>query len=258
MDKIRVIRNISNPFNEAPVYYIDKTGTTMKLARDYCRMELKKSSLCSSLSGTVFMADLQTHGRGRIPGRIWQASKGKNLLFTLILSGADMGENPLPVVVGLGISRYLKNRHGISSSIKWPNDILVGGKKLSGIIIESGKNYYNIGIGININQINFPESIVSSATSVSLEKNQSFNIQAELESILKNLKAVLRSDSWNIEVNSMLYRVGEKISMSTGIPGHEKIITGIVKGVGSMGQLLLEDGSVINEIYSGELCTGIS
>lgn len=222
MDKIRVIKNISNPFNEASVYYIDKTETTMKLARDYCGMELKKGSLCSSLSGTVFMAASQTHGRGRIPGRIWQAAMGKNLLFTLILSGTDMGENPLPVVVGLGISNYLKNRHGINSAIKWPNDILVGGKKLSGIIIESGNNYYNIGIGININQNNFPESIVSSATSVSLEKNQSFNIQAELESILKHLKAVLRSDSWNIEVNSRLYRVGKKISMSTGIPGHEK------------------------------------
>ena len=247
MNEIKEIENISNPFNKAPVYYIEKTLSTMKLAEEYC------SSSIPVASGTVFMAGVQTAGRGRIPGRVWEASKDKNLLFTLILSGEEIGGNPLPIVVGLGISKYLEKHHQVKSTIKWPNDILVCGRKIAGVIIESKSNFFNIGIGLNINQKEFPDSIVSSATSLSIEKNKNFDLLSELELILKEIKEILVLGSWHKEITARLHNLGKEVSITTGIPGQEKTITGTIEGLGTAGQLLLRSEGSLLEIFSGEI-----
>ena len=247
MDEIKKITNISNPFNEAPVYYIDKTGSTMKLAEEHY------SSSVPISSGTVFLAGMQTAGRGRVPGRIWEAFRGQNLLFTLVLSGAEMGGNPLPIVVGLGISKYLEKHHQVKSTIKWPNDILIEGRKIAGIIIESRNNFFNIGIGVNINQTEFPDSLIRSATSLSIEKNKNFDLLSELELILSEIKEIVALDSWHKEISARLHNSGKEVSISTGIPGKEKTITGIVEGLGIAGQLLLKIEGTLLEIYSGEI-----
>lgn len=249
MDNFKKIENVSNPFNNAPVYYIDKINSTMKLAEEYC------SSFRSpgELSGTIFMAGRQTSGRGRIPGRIWEAPADQNLLFTLILSSSEMGKNPLPVIVGLGLAKYLEKNHFLKPHVKWPNDIYVNGRKIAGIIIESRKGFFNIGIGININQVKFSKSILDSATSLAVEKKKTFNLFLELELILSELKEVLSKCSWQDEINSRLYNVGNEVSVSTGIPGSEKVLTGFIKGVGPEGQLLLRHEGSLVEIFSGEI-----
>lgn len=249
MDEIRKVRNILNPFNKASVYYTPKTISTMKLAEEHCSL----SDPQFPLSGTVFMAGMQTAGRGRVPGRVWEALKDNNLLFTLILDRADTGGNPLPIVVGLGISKYLEKYHNIKSTIKWPNDIIVDGRKIAGIIIESGRNFFNIGIGININQKKFPDLLLRSATSLAIEKNLTFDLFSELELILHQLKETLIQNSWHNEISSRLYNPGDKVSISTGIPGQEKIITGIIEGIGTAGQLLLTSEGSLCEIFSGEI-----
>ena len=238
-----------NPFNNAPVYYIEETLSTMKLAEEYCSGP--KSPV--DLSGTVFMAGMQTAGRGRVPGRVWEAPKGKNLLFTLILSEAEMEKNPLPIVIGLGISKYLEKQHHIKSTIKWPNDIFVNGRKIAGIIIESRNNFFNIGIGVNINQEEFSTGLINSATSLAIEKKLTFDLFSELELILDEIKRILILKSWQEEITGKLHNPGKEVNISTGIPGQEKTITGIIEGIGSSGQLLLKSEGSLLEIYSGEI-----
>ena len=221
----------------------------MKLAEEYC----SSSVPLPPLAGTVFMAGMQTAGRGRVPGRRWEASEDKNLLFTLILSGAEMGGNPLPIVVGLGISKYLEKYHQVKTTIKWPNDILVRGRKIAGIIIESRNNFFNIGIGLNINQKKFPDVLLRSATSLAIEKNLTFDLFSELELILHQLKETLVRNSWQKEISSRLHNLGKEVSISTGIPEQEKTITGIIEGIGNAGQLLLKSEGTLREIYSGEI-----
>ena len=249
MHEIKKITEIQNPFTNAPVYYIEETLSTMKLAEEY-------SSNQQVLSGTVFSAGIQTGGRGRIPGRIWEAAKDKNLLFTLVLTKAEMGSSPLPIVVGLGISKYLENHHQLKPEIKWPNDIYINGRKIAGIIIESRKGLFNIGIGININQIEFSKTISATATSLSLERNRDFILVNELELILTELKKILILDSWQKEINDRLYNIGKEVSVSTGISGQEKIITGVIEGIGVVGQLLLRSEGKLIEIFSGEIGRG--
>ena len=246
MQELRKIDNITNPFNNAPVYYTDETPSTMKLAESF-------SSSSAPPNGTVISAGIQTAGRGRIPGRVWEASRDKNLLFTIILSKSDIGNIPLPIVAGLGISRYLENYHQLESKIKWPNDIFVQSRKISGIIIDSRKGLFNIGIGININQTKFTDSISGSATSLSILKNRSFDLFIELELILAELKAVLSSGKWQKDVTSRLYNIGKEVSIITGVPGQENIISGNIQGIGSGGQLILKNNGKLLEIFSGEI-----
>jgi BirA family transcriptional regulator, biotin operon repressor / biotin---[acetyl-CoA-carboxylase] ligase len=246
MYKIKKIAEIQNSFKNAPVYYIDETTSTMKLAEDYC-------SSNSTISGMVFIAGSQTAGRGRVPGRKWETVKDQNLLFTIVLSKADMGVNPLSVIVGLGIAEYLEKHHKIKPEIKWPNDILVNGRKIAGIIIESRKGLYNIGIGININQTEFLKSISETATSLSIEKNNKFDPILELQLILAELKEVLNINSWHNEISSRLFNIGKEVSVNTGIPGKEEIVIGVIEGIGSHGQLLIRSKGCLKEIYSGEM-----
>ena len=196
---------------------------------------------------------MQTAGRGRVPGRTWEAVQDKNLLFTLVLTKSEMVENSLPLAIGLGISKYLENHHQLEPEIKWPNDIYVHGKKIAGIIIESRKGLFNIGIGININQKEFSDSIVLLATSLSVEKNRDFILLEELELILIEIKDVLALDSWQKEITHRLHNIGKEVSVSTGIPGSEEIMTGIIEGIGLSGQLLLKNEEGLLEIYSGEV-----
>lgn len=246
MDQIRVIDTISNPFNNASVHYIEKTLSTMKLAEEYCSSSVP-------IAGTVFMAGMQTAGRGRVPGRVWEASQGKNLLFTLVLSGEEMGGRPLPIVIGLGIAHYLERNHKLKPTVKWPNDILVEGRKMAGIVIESRNNFFNIGIGLNINQTEFSDSLIRSATSLSIKKNKNFNLLSELVLVLKEIKETLVLDSWHKDITARLHNLGKEVSVNTGIPGQEESITGIIEGIGSGGQLLLKSKGSLLEIYSGEI-----
>jgi len=244
--RFEVLTNILNPFNSAPVYYIDTVNSTMKLAEEYF-------SSNPFVSGSVFMAGMQTSGRGRVPGRTWQAGKDKNLLFTLVLKKSEMVKNPLPLAIGLGISKYLEKHHQLKPEIKWPNDIYINGKKIAGIIIESRQGLFNIGIGININQTEFSPSISKTATSLSIEKNNAFNLISELVFVLSELKIVLGNSSWQDEINSRLHNIGKEVSLNQGSPGQDKIITGVIEGIGTSGQLLLQTKGFLKEIYSGEI-----
>ncbi len=243
MPDFKRISEIINPFNNAPVFYIEQTFSTMKLAE-------KTDGI---VPGTVFLAGMQTAGRGRLPGRVWEGAKDKNLLFTLVLSGEKSGLQALPIKIGLGIALYLEKYHKLKPSVKWPNDIYIDDRKIAGIIIESRKGLYNIGIGININQTDFSKNIKSSATSLSIEKKINFNLYSELENVLIQLKKALLLDTWHKEISSRLFNIGKEVLLSIGTPGEEKKVKGFIEGIGTAGQLLLRKEGELLEIYSGEV-----
>lgn len=125
--------------------------------------------------GAVILADIQTAGRGQ-RGAEWQSKAGENLLMTLIIDTDNlsaMDQFVISEVTALSMVSFLR-KIGISSMIKWPNDILVREKKIAGVLIENqlqgayiGKSI--IGIGLNVNQLSFNEL---NATSIRSELNQ--------------------------------------------------------------------------------------
>ena len=120
-------------------------------------------------------------------------------------------------------------------------------------IIFKDHGCFYIGIGININQKEFPDLLLRTATSLAIEKNLTFGLFSELESILHQLKETLVHDLWNNEITARLHNFGKEVSINTGIPGQEEIITGIIEGIGTAGQLLLRGEGSLLEIFSGEI-----
>ena len=115
-------------------------------------------------SGDVFTADEQTAGRGRLDHK-WHSRAGANLMMSVVLdvAGAAIPEViTLPLVVGAAV------RRAIGGAIKWPNDILVAGRKIAGILCERHGESVIAGIGVNVNETRFPGDIADRATSLAL------------------------------------------------------------------------------------------
>lgn len=122
-------------------------------------------------SGTVVFSDYQTKGRGRFK-RKWVSPKGRDLLFSIVLRPAQIKANAASIVtqvVAMSIRDSLKEKLGVIAKIKKPNDLLVDGKKICGILVESSTNsnmieYMVVGVGLNVNSRY--KQLVRGATSV--------------------------------------------------------------------------------------------
>jgi BirA family biotin operon repressor/biotin-[acetyl-CoA-carboxylase] ligase len=143
--------------------YLTSTGSTM----DVARLEAESGGA----DGTIVIAEEQTAGRGRF-GRNWVSPGGKNLYFTLLLRPEARLMRPLSIVAPLAICRAIEGATALTPSIKWPNDVLLGGRKVSGVLIESeteggSAKFALVGIGVNVNfDIPADSEIASIATSV--------------------------------------------------------------------------------------------
>lgn len=244
---------VINAFN-APVYALHKTDSTMRDARLLAE--------CGVPDGTVVRSDFQTAGRGRIDGRIWESAAGKDLLCTVILR-----RRPVPgftLRVGLAVARTfdLFLPDGIRTAIKWPNDVLVSGKKLAGILCENSGSTLYVGTGFNIGSTSFPACLADKASSLALIAEQSGiplpEVQNMLEAYLEQLKEVLELETWHEDVGRKLYRKGELIVFLPGDPGYTAPVQGTIEGLGESGELLFRDAETgqLHRFFSGEFPFG--
>ncbi len=132
-------------------------------------------------NGSVIIANTQTNGRGR-RGNKWESKKGDSISFTILLRSEIEAEKAsgLTLVAAMAVASAMNNIEGIEAKIKWPNDIVVNGKKVVGILTEMSTdmeyvNYVVVGIGINANTEEFPEEIRDIATSLKLEVGEEIN-----------------------------------------------------------------------------------
>lgn len=148
------------------------------------------------MPGTVIITDHQTGGRGQA-GRSWVSEPGSNLTFSIIYDTSFLpvgAQYTLNMAVALGVSRAVQETLPESLvRIKWPNDILCGGKKVAGILIENsvrGNRLHHsiVGIGLNVNQSEFPG--LPSATSILLESG----VPADREAILATVCRAVEED----------------------------------------------------------------
>ncbi|MCA9249957.1 MAG: biotin--[acetyl-CoA-carboxylase] ligase [Phycisphaerales bacterium] len=160
------------------------------------------------LDGAVVVAEKQSQGRGR-RGNHWQCPAGAGLLCTVGLVDAvgAIDANLLSLVVPIALCEGVFNETGLRCEIKWPNDLVFRGRKLSGILIEAqttgtGNIRYAVGFGINCLQHrgHFEESIRDRATSLDLESESPINREAILASVLNALdRRLTHSESWTPE-----------------------------------------------------------
>lgn len=140
---------------------------------------------------TCVAAGRQTAGKGR-SGRVWHSESDENLYFSVVLDGLDSSQLlPMNIFAGYILSDTL--RHLVDAKVKWPNDMVVRGKKLAGILMEtsfSGGRLEKtvVGIGLNVNCRSFPEEISGIATSISLETGEVYEREKLLAAFMTNLE----------------------------------------------------------------------
>src|SRR5262245_13905869 len=120
--------------------------------------------------GAVVVTEIQERGRGR-QGRIWHASPGDGLAMSVVLR-LPLAPNrlpPLTLVAGVALAETVA-RHDVTPRLKWPNDILVNGKKLAGILTELGGDFVVVGVGVNLNAETLPDEIAAIATTLRRER----------------------------------------------------------------------------------------
>lgn len=170
-----------------PLYFITETDSTNRL--------LHNLAPGGTAPGTVLFTDYQNAGRGR-RGRQWDAPPGSGLLFSLLLPPYPIEKiSLLPIVTVVGVARAYERHLGVEPFIKWPNDLLLGGRKCGGILVEAEWNTKDtpqivVGIGLNVNQGEADFATLPSATSLRVQIGREVARAALFASLLEELERV--------------------------------------------------------------------
>lgn len=190
--------------------------------------------------GTVILAHFQTKGRGQRRSE-WQSEAGKNLTFSfaLPLQGFDPRAYYLiSMAIALGLNEGVSSLVSPISVIKWPNDILISKRKVAGMLIETVSNHAVCGIGLNVNQIKFS---YQAATSLRMESKKDFDRMEVLKILLHEINR-----EWEVlsqgDFRTMQQRFANSLfgmNQAMKLTSDDKSFTGIIKGVGADGKLIV-------------------
>jgi BirA family transcriptional regulator, biotin operon repressor / biotin---[acetyl-CoA-carboxylase] ligase len=179
--------------------------------------------------GTVVLAEEQTAGRGRF-GRVWYSERSTGI-YTSIILRPSLAPSAAPVITlmaGVAAREGIERATGLAPDIRWPNDLLLNGKKLCGILTEMSAEVDRlhavvVGIGINVNHSQIPEELAPIATSLRLEGGRVYSrvqiMAALLRQIELNYRSLLQEGSESITrrwAAASSYATGKRIRVSTG------------------------------------------
>lgn len=199
--------------------------------------------------GTVVFAEEQVTGRGRF-GRRWECPRGDGLLMSVVLRPRDGAVGPahLTAAAALATAEAAAEVAGVDAAIRWPNDVIVGGRKLAGVLVErrGGEGLLpcvlGIGLNVNVSVDRLPDALRGIATSLRAEAGRSFELEAVAAAVLRRLDARYReagSGGWEGVAAAWRGRcglVGETIAVD--VQGER--VCGIVVGVDALAGLELE------------------
>ena len=161
---------------------------------DSTQSDVKRLAAAGAPEGTVVTARHQRAGRGR-RGHDWWDAPGQSLLFSVLLrpAGPPAAVPQLSLVGGLAVAEALAETASVAARIRWPNDLLVDGGKVCGILAEAASDgagrvdHVILGIGINLNQTAFPATLRERATSLCLVTGRAYAAEPVLAAVLAHL-----------------------------------------------------------------------
>ena len=224
--------------------------------------EAAERAEAGSPEGTLVTADEQTIGRGRL-GREWHSPARSGLYFSLVLRPPVAAAQAMSITLacGLGVARGIGRACGRQADIRWPNDVLLGGKKCCGILVDLAANgerarYVIVGVGVNVNQQSFPEDIENIATSLHRETGCEWARDVVLESILAELEKyydmfLVRGPGAIVDAftRASSYAQGRRVEVQSAAQS----IRGVTTGLDERGILLVrqDDGVVVPVLAGG-------
>ena len=255
LDSTRIQAALADSIVGHRIHYHQVVGSTMDVARDLAHGGERE--------GTVVVAEEQNKGRGRF-NRVWVSPPGLNLYFTVLLR-PEPGQLPyMNMAAALAVFDTVAHIPGLKPTVKWPNDIRIGGRKLSGILIETEfdgdrLSHALVGIGVNVNlDVSEHPEIADTATSLRSEAGREFDRSDTLHSVLANLDTwyarVRAGESLTKDWAATLETLGKQVELRW----RDQVITGVAESVDDEGNLILlqPDGERIN-VVAGEVTSQV-
>ena len=232
------------------VTVVPQTGST--------NADLLEQARAGAAEGLVLVAEEQTAGRGRL-GRSWSAPPGAGLIFSVLLRPAGVPAGRLgwlPLLTGVAVAAAVRETTLVPASLKWPNDVLVGERKLAGILAEAHGDAVVVGVGLNVT-LSRAELPVPAATSLLLEDAASTDRTALLAAILAGLARryrAWRTDPAGAQLRADYLRwcatIGREVRAE--LPGGA-VLTGTATDVDDAGRLVLRTPAGLVPVGAGDV-----
>ena len=211
--------------------------------------------------GVVVIAEEQTSGKGRL-GRTWQANAGENLTLSIVLRPKVVTDamNLLPLYVAIVAADAIETSTHLKVECKWPNDLLINKKKVGGVLIEGAiregqLDYAVVGLGLNVNQLEFPSDLLHKASSLRLEANKEIDRLQLFRDILTTLESSYKTavaSAFQTVVASWIKR-SVMLNKPIAVSQRGNIITGVVKGLSTDGGLILQTNGTLQTFFAGDV-----
>ena len=245
--------SLLNLQNQLQTKIFGRTTVEIHDCLDSTNRRAKELGQSEALEGTLVVADRQTGGRGRL-GRTWHSPAGLGLYFSIVLRPGGHGFH-LPLITlatGLGVAQGLERICGLRPGVKWPNDLLLGSQKCSGILAEtemtaSGSLLTVLGIGINVNHSSteFPADLAERATSLMIATGKPWSRTAVLSAVLTEVESNYLKLAGNREheivqeYREFCITLGKQVE----VRGGSRTIQGVAVGIEATGQLIVRENA---------------
>lgn len=243
MDEFSLIgRELPDPFRLLVKHSVDSTND-----------EIRRLAEQGMPEGLIVITDQQTQGRGR-RGSTWFSPPGESLAFSVLLRpDAPKALWPrLALATGLAVAEALEEYIPLVG-IKWPNDVWVRGKKIAGILVEAGKDFVVVGIGLNVNTLEFPPEVADTATSLALENGSTISRADVLTAVIRRLS--LRRHQIDTDFQEVIHSIRVRCVLT----GREVTLTaaagplsGTVETISPQGELLLRTSSGLQTLLQAD------
>lgn len=238
-----------------PVSWYETLGST--------NLQAKLDAENGAENGALIVADMQTAGRGR-RGRTWSSPPGTNLYFTLILKPqiAPDQASMLTPLMGLAVAEGIRETCGLQTGIKWPNDVVIEGRKVCGILAEMSVerefiHYVVVGVGINVGLQSFPEQMADTAVCLQEKCGGKVSRAELLVNVLKAFEryyAVFRKTGDLSDLRQMYGNLLVSRDREVRVLDPKGEYQGIARGINETGELLVEkEDGVVTAVYAGEV-----
>lgn len=239
MTERRILRAVGEPEASSTVFGEVRWLPEIDSTNRYLMDEAKTGAP----AGLVVVADHQTAGRGRL-GRTWVAPRGASLLMSVLLRPTVPVDrrHALVMTAGLAMAEAVETETGVVAGLKWPNDLVVGGRKLAGILAEAAGDALVVGIGVNLEWHEVPEELSAIATACNLEGGRPTSREALLATFLAGYSARLSDlDGARRDYEARLLTLGRRVRVEQT----DGVLIGIARGVDAAGHLVLrsDDGT---------------
>lgn len=228
---------------------------------DSTNIELKRQAEAGAKEGTLLIAERQLKGKGR-QGRPWDSPKGSSIAMSFLLKPELTPEKAarLTLVTALAVSRAVEKVTGLKALIKWPNDLVINGKKICGILTEmstgaEGVRYVVVGIGMNVNIEAFREDLPY-ATSLRIEGGRSYSREALIDKILSEFSVYYERFLKTGSLEGLLEEYNKRLvnrDSRVQIIKEKETMQGTARGVNAEGELIVETENGLETVLFGEV-----